>query len=203
MAEKSSPRDTEETANDDASPGRRGWLRWLFDWQRLINLRTISAALCLSVLINMAVFFSSGKDEQAEVLKGELSLGEFHFVPDPSEETPITRADFRLHLSLLSEVDAMTRERLATHQYRVQQNVEELLRQAHGGDFGDPALTELKRQLQEKINDTIAVRGVADVIITDLHLERRDAPASTKPAETAAAVAIPGVDVDELVDNQL
>ncbi|MEX0866374.1 MAG: hypothetical protein WD030_03380, partial [Pirellulales bacterium] len=96
------------------------------------------------------------------------------------------------------------RQRLEMHQYRVQQNVEELLRQAHGGDFSDPTLAELKRQMQEKINDTIAVRGISDVIITDLRLQRREGHSMEPSTETAGiAPPIPGIDALDLIGGQL
>jgi len=69
--------------------------------------------------------------------------------------------------------------------FRVQQNVEELLRRAHGGDFDDPGLGELKRQLQERINERSG-RAIAEVIVTDLKLQHngQDAGLVTGTAES-------------------
>ena len=64
---------------------------------------------------------------------------------------------------------------------------EELLRRAHGGDFEDPGLQELKRQLQERINQALGIRAVADVIVTDLRLRRspRTGPSAASTAQSA------------------
>ncbi len=204
MAENTPRREAEEPSPDGGKPTLGARLKTLLHWKNLLHPRTVAAALGLSVLINMAVLFSAREEHEAQRVEREISLGEFFFVPDPSEETPVARADFKLHLSLLSEVDALTRQRLEVHQYRVQQNIEELLRQAHGGDFSDPTLAELKRQMQEKINDTIAVRGISDVIITDLRLERREGQSMEPSAETAGIhPPIPGIDALDLIDGQL
>ncbi|MGO8690608.1 MAG: hypothetical protein ACLQLG_13375 [Thermoguttaceae bacterium] len=103
---------------------------------------------------------------------GEIGLGAFHFEGDRSEGGSVGKADFSLHISLLEPVDLAARQRLAARKYHVQQDVEELLRKAHSGDFEDPGLTDLKRQLHEQINQTLGVRTVAEVIITDLKLQR-------------------------------
>ena len=72
--------------------------------------------------------------------------------------------------------------------YAVQQDIEELLRQAHGADFADPVLGELKRQLQEQINRTLEMRAISQVIITDLELHQSD---STPAREVAGAPRSP------------
>jgi hypothetical protein len=77
-----------------------------------------------------------------------------------------------LHIGLLKVDDRVARAKLAANKFRVQQDIEELLRQAGGEDFVDPLLTELKRQLQEQINATIGMRAIAQVIITDLSIDR-------------------------------
>lgn len=105
----------------------------------------------------------------------EIDLGAYHFIAPPSEEGAIERADFRLHIALLKEVQTSARALIEEHRFRLEQNVEELLRRAHGGDFDDPTLTELKRQVQETINKTVGHRVIEEVIITKLMLQRRDA----------------------------
>ena len=54
-------------------------------------------------------------------------------------------------------------------------------------DFEDPALTELRRQLQETINRTLGKAIIEEVIITDLSVDRvaSRAPAEPAPAEPA------------------
>ena len=102
----------------------------------------------------------------------EVSLGLFRFVAEPTKGGGIASAEFSLHIALLSQVEEAARGELQAKRFRVQQAVEELTRRAHSGDFDDPLLTGLKRQLQEQINETLGIRVIADVIITDLKLER-------------------------------
>ena len=92
---------------------------------------------------------------------GEIGLGMFHFDGDRGEGGSVAKADFALHISLLEPLDPAARQRLAARKYHVQQDVEELLRKAHSGDFEDPGLTDLKRQLHEQINQTLGLRAVS------------------------------------------
>lgn len=115
----------------------------------------------------------------------EVSLGEFGFEAITETRSMISSADFSLHISLIPEIDRPARFLLNQHQYLLQQNIEELLRQAAPGDFEDPSLAELKRQLQATVNQTVGRRIVAEVIITDLKLDRGTAT-ETPSAETEA-----------------
>ena len=67
------------------------------------------------------------------------------------------------------------------------QDVEELLRRAHGTDFADPALTELKRQLQETVNHSLELRAIDEVIVTGLAVEQCD-PGPQPPDRNQAEV---------------
>ena len=124
----------------------------------------------------------------ASELGPEVSLGAFRFVAEPEERGGIVSAEFRLHIALLSQVEAAARKEISGKRLRVQQAVEELVRRAHGGDFDDPLLAGLKQQLQEQINETLGIRVIDDVIITELKLERREGPGETT---TEMAKALP------------
>jgi hypothetical protein len=117
----------------------------------------------------------------------EISLGRFRFEASSLAGGAIRQADFALHVSLLSQVDSVARRKLATFKYRVQQGVEQLLREAQGADFDDPTLGELKRRLQEEINQTIGLRAVADVVVTELRVVR-NAQGAEIVTETAGTV---------------
>jgi flagellar basal body-associated protein FliL len=120
-------------------------------------------------------------------LSPEVALGAYRFEADRNEGGRVSRADFALHVAFIDGVDRAARQRLDDRKLRVQQDVEELLRRAHGGDFEDPGLQELKRQLQERINQTLGIRAVADVIVTDLRLQRspRAGPSAASTAQSA------------------
>ena len=131
--------------------------------------------------------YKLGRAQRTVNHSAEIDLGEYYFSANSGEDGPTDGAEFRLHIALLEQVAGPARQRLQQRQYRVQQDVEQLLRRAHGGDFEDPILGELKRQLQEQINDTLGMRAIADVIITDLKLE--DGGRSRAPvADTADSV---------------
>jgi len=158
--------ENEAEANESKSPGRLAFLT------RLLSLKWISIIVGVTILIQGAVFacYQFSKGSSSIVPSREVSLGDFRFEAGREESGRITKAEFNLHIALLEHVDRDARARLGARKFRVQQDVEELLRKAHGGDFDDPNLGELKRQLQEQINDTLGLRAIADVIITDLQL---------------------------------
>ena len=63
-----------------------------------------------------------------------------------------------------------------------------MLRQAHSGDFDDPALNDLKRQIRERIDQALGNRVVSDVIITNLKITASE---NKEPVATADAAASP------------
>jgi flagellar basal body-associated protein FliL len=145
-------------------------------WRRLLTRKWIAILIVASIAIHGIGFACSrlaGKSASA-TSSPEVSLGVFRFEAGEKEAGRISNAEFSLHIALLDHVDQAARQQLETRRFRVQQDVEELLRRAHSGDFDDPKLGELKRQLQEQINESLGIRAIADVIITDLELDHRD-----------------------------
>jgi flagellar basal body-associated protein FliL len=140
----------------------------------------------------------------AKVPFGEVSLGEYYFEAPPAARGMVSAAKFKLHISLLKDMDSQARARLEARKFKVQQDVEELLRQAHGGDFEDPELDELKRQIQEQINASLELRAISDVIITDLSLSHENnSPQVTTPeamrSETIVVEpAVEGIDASRV-----
>jgi len=101
----------------------------------------------------------------------EIALGDFRCQTDCSQGGPALAATFSLHVVLLPHTDADARKRLATHKLRVRQDIEQLLRRAHRADFEDPDLAGLKRQIQAQVNQTLGLRSIAEVIVTDLRFQ--------------------------------
>ena len=187
MAETEAPKardEAEETTSQQAQPkSTAGVLR------RFMTRRWIVTIVALSIAVHcvgFAYYQLWGKTAAGQPTP-EVSLGAFTFEAPGDEDGRIAAAEFSLHIALLRQVDQPARSRLTARKHRVQQNVEELLRQAHGGDFEDPNLAGLKRQLQEQINETLGIRAIADVIITDLKLHR--SPQATSPLTDTAEVA--------------
>lgn len=109
-------------------------------------------------------------------------MGAFQFQTESAGKPGIVSARFNLHVNLLKEAERAGRTQLVDSKFRLQQDLEELLRRAHSADFEDPALAELKRQMQEQVNATLGMKAVSSVIITDLTLQR----AAANGAEAAA-----------------
>jgi len=156
---------------------------------RHVSKKWLAILLCVSVLghgIGFAVYsLHTGRVEQ-EVPNKEISLGGYRFAPEQREGSPVLGAEFSLHIAPLEDVDQLARRLLAQRKYRVQEGIEELLRKAHGGDFRDPSLADLKRQLQERVNEALGVRAIAEVIITDLEIQHAPETLGTA-AETAGS----------------
>lgn len=155
---------------------------WLRD-KRWICLLVGSTVLAHALLITIHAMRGVPEDKTGM----EVTLGGFAYHGDGSTAR-VTGAEFDLHISLLKELDAEARKSLERNRYKIEQDIEELLRRAHGADFEDPILTELKREIQETINSSLEVRAVSDVIITDLAL--------TLTEKTPATVAATEIDSD-------
>jgi len=138
----------------------------------------LPAALGVSIVANLAgvFYFRSLALSARPVATAEIALGDYHFVAQEHEPGQVTEARFALYIELVPQAERPARRMLEARRQKVRQNVEELLRTAHGGDFSDPTLRELKSQLQKRVNETLKIRAVADVIVTDLQLERAEPP---------------------------
>lgn len=138
----------------------------------------LPAALAVSILANLTgvFYFRSLTLSARPVAPHEIPLGDYRFVAEEYEPGQVTEAEFALHIELIRQAEQPARRLLEARRQKVRQNVEELLRTAHGGDFNDPVLGELKSQLQKRINETLEIRAVADVIVTELQLERSQPP---------------------------
>jgi len=169
-------------ATKKTGPGKKAF------WRRLLPKKWVSIVLGVSIVNFTFGYLCCGtmRKSAEEGENMEVDLGTFRFEARAPELGTIAGAEFTLHIALLDVVDRQARQRLATHTSRVRQNVEELLRKAHGGDFEDPSLGGLKRQIQEHVNETLGIRAIADVMITNLQLRNRD-NATPPLVETAQA----------------
>jgi len=183
--EKPDPTETEEEATPEEQKStqeeeKAGLLT------RFLTPKWLAILLAISIAGHAAGFayFKLASAWRASEPTLEVSLGEFRFEADPSERGQITSADFSLHIALLDQVEAAARAELHAKERRVRQAVEELTRRAHSGDFDDPLLVVFKDRLQEGINETLGLRVISEVIVTDLKLQRRG-PVTETITETA------------------
>lgn len=176
--------EVEASDSDKKKSGKLGFLK------RLFSYRGLAIFLLATVIFQGALFsyYQFGGKASATGSSAEVSLGTFHFESDETVGGRVAFAEFGLYIALLEQVDQAARYQLARHQFRVQQDIEELLRQAQSGDFDDPSLEELKRQLQEQINATLQMRAIADVIITDLMIKLEEPDADAPMTKTAELV---------------
>ena len=158
------------------------------NWRKWLSVKWLIALVAVSIGLHFVGYgyYKRTIFELSEPGAPEISLGHFRFEQRNGEDQPIRGARFQVHVSLLGEVDGPARGRLAARRFKVQQGVEELLRQAHSADFEDPNLSELKRLLQERVNEAIGLRAVSEVIITDLEVVRSDMASPFEPAEETA-----------------
>ena len=156
---------------------------------RVLQGNWVAKLLALLILVHGLAYVYYGYRRSSATTSRiyEISLGSYRFDTDGAGDDRVAGAQFRLYVSLLSEVDQAGRALIKTHKYKVQQDIEELLRQAHSGDFDDPLLGELKRQLQEQINHALGMRVVDEVIITNLTLQQHGKAAEGK-VRTAESV---------------
>ncbi|MCH8923693.1 MAG: hypothetical protein IIA67_11175 [Planctomycetes bacterium] len=183
MAENKDPTEStqDESPQEPKAPQRKKL------WSRLANRRTLAAILAASVIAHGVGFIYYNKLRHIIVQSPEVGLGEFEFEGVDTRLSPVTRATFSLHVSLLSDIEPRARTRLYTRRFRVQQDIEQLLRESQGGDFEDPKLDEIKNRIQEQINITLDMRAIEQVIVTDLAVTRVGKNAPLTPAATAGA----------------
>jgi len=180
--------DVQDGEAEEAGSGEKSGK--LSSLKRLFSYRGLAIFLLATVVFQGALFSYYQFGGNASDVGGttEVGLGTFHFKSDEAEGGRVSDAEFGLHVALLEQFDQVARNQLKTHKFRLQQDIEELLRQAQSGDFDTPTLGELKRQLQEQINTTLKMRAVADVIITDLTVKLNGQTADAPVTETAELV---------------
>jgi flagellar basal body-associated protein FliL len=150
---------------------------------RLLNSKVVAVLVVSTLILNAAGFAYHSMGGKKTTDEAEHNLGTYHFLANTNEKGNVSAARFNLHIAILAGLEKEARRLLAEKKHRVQQNVEELLRKAHSGDFEDPCLGELKRRLQARINETLGMKAVGDVIVTDLKLQK--SPFAAKPTDQA------------------
>lgn len=178
---KESEKEKDDSESESKVEGKG--LKSRFAWIRSKQVRNIAGMLVVATFIAGSLTILLRPRDSSGNLSREVSLGDFSYFPRAGVASSTERAEFSLHISLLPKTDQLGRYLLSSHEFKVQQNIEELLRRANGGDFDDPTLNELKRQLQATINETLGEHVIEDVIITDLLVSHR----AEEPEEEVAS----------------
>ncbi len=158
-------------------------------WKPAVAGYALPVALGVSILANLVgvFYFRSLSLGARPAASHEVPLGNYRFIAEENEPGQVTEANFALYVELVRQAEEPARRLLETRRQKVRQNVEELLRTAHGGDFNDPSLRDLKNQIQKRINETLQIRAVTDVIVNELQMARAQPPNLTA-AEPKKAV---------------
>jgi flagellar basal body-associated protein FliL len=176
--------DSEETKTEESSAGKSK-----FAWLYGKTMQYWLAILLISTIVFHGIGLAYYKVNSARVsaeITPEIALGDFQFAADKTAGSRINGVNFSLYITANDGLDQIARSQLTTHKYRVQQEVEALLRQAHSGDFEDPSLSDLKRRLREQINNVLKLRVVSDVIVTNLKITASENKAVPTSAESAS-----------------
>jgi hypothetical protein len=163
-------------------------------WSRLFSTQTLVLTTAVLVIFHSVLLLLAGVDRfvnrNREAM--EVELGTYRYDSPTAGLPGSLELEFDLHVSLLEKCDRLGRHLLHNHKHRVRQSVEELLRKARDEDFHDPAFTDLKRQIQEGVNATLGERVVAEVILTNVAVQRPEQQA-TEQAEPASAPLVPAL----------
>jgi len=147
------------------------------------GLATLLVAAMVGQCLTVA-YYTRGRSGVPAPGDGEIPLGNFCCFSGIQGELDTGRVTFSLFVVMDERASSLASSRLSARKYRVRQNVEELLRQAHVADFEDPSLAEIKRRMQERINATLGLRAVSDVLIVNLDFQGTR-PGARKTLQTA------------------
>ena len=182
MADAKRPKTEEELQNEDApeeSGGKKPMRR------RLVLAGMIAGLMFAEALV--IFLFGGGSSQGSSVSAGELEIGDFVFARSVIEAGEIEQARFRLHVRLLPDLAAEADDELTANRFHVREGVEEVLRQAAPADFEDPLLVDLKRRIQERMNEDLGQRAVAKCIVTHFEIVRAQNPPAESEKELARA----------------
>ncbi len=140
--------------------------------RRVIASRWTLAAVAAWAVIQtagLAAYYALGRSTPEAAR--EVTIGQFRFEAPPVPDA-VYQADFTIHVVAAPSLEKFVGQQLAEKQLRVRQAIEELLRLAGPTDFEDPVLGELKRRIKAKLNQLLGAQAIADVLVTDLKLQR-------------------------------
>ena len=188
-----SKRPESEASKDDQAPANKPKSSFLHNPTVQYGLIIVLVCTLIAPCIGIA-YYKLNNNAPVVESSPEISLGDYQFSADKSADGRISGADFTVYITALDGLDRITRAKITSHKYRVQEEIETLLRQAHTGDFDDPMLTELKQKIREQVNRVIGNRVVSDVIITNLKIK----PAEKKPSTATANTTSPAPWIEKL-----
>jgi flagellar basal body-associated protein FliL len=152
-------------------------------WKSLLTPRWLVVFVAVSLVIHAVIFVLVRRSSARPAIPPEYTVGAFNLVAGQPGDTRGVPGKFELHVRFIDDLQSQANARIASHQFRVREAIENLLRKSHGIELDDQAIARLKHQIQEQIDQAIDLRAVAEVMITDLTIDR---PLSEVPAATQA-----------------
>jgi flagellar basal body-associated protein FliL len=164
--------------------------RW---WKSLLTPRWLVAIVVVSLVIHTVLFVLVRRMSTRPVLPPEYTVGKFNLVAGAPGDSRGVPGEFELHLRFIDDLQSQANARIANHQFRVREAVENLLRKSHGIELDDPAIARLKHQIEEQINQAIDLRAVAEVMITNLTIEPQPLvnAVTSQPAASKSSTTVP------------
>jgi flagellar basal body-associated protein FliL len=149
------------------------------------------AFLLVSTLVIHGVFFALYKTSKTAApieYTPEIGIGKYEFTADKTSGGRIANVEFSLFITALDGLEQIARNRLISHKFRVQEEIESLMREAHSGDFEDTTLNDLKRQIRERIDHALGNRVVSNVIVTNLKITTSNDKVSATDAKKVSSL---------------
>jgi hypothetical protein len=156
-------------------------------WKSVVVRRWLPILVVASLVVDGVVLLLVHKSTTKSGPQPEYTVGTFAFRTSIGTDAQPRSGTFVLHVRFIDDLDSQARQHMVFHQFRVQEAVEGLLRKAREIDLDDSAVARLKHQIEDRIDDCIDLRSVAEVIITNVNLESPLVGAPVAPVAAAAA----------------
>lgn len=158
--------------------------RW---WKSLLTPRWLVVFVAVSLVIHSVIFVLVRRSSARPAIPPEYTVGAFNLIAGQPGDTHGVPGKFELHVRFIDDLQSQANARIANHQFRVREAIENLLRKSHGIELDDQAIARLKHQIQEQIDQAIDLRAVAEVMITDLTIEPLSGEAPATATQTASS----------------
>jgi flagellar basal body-associated protein FliL len=140
-------------------------------WKSLLTPRWLVVFVAVSLVIHAVIFVLVRRSAARPAIPPEYTVGAFNLIAGQLGDSHGVPGKFELHVRFIDDLQSQANARIANHQFRVREAIENLLRKSHGIELDDQAIARLKHQIQEQIDQAIDLRAVAEVMITDLTIE--------------------------------
>jgi len=98
----------------------------------------------------------------------EVSLGDFNCTNSTAAPGVVIHVDFKLYAVTTSQQASQLEQQVKSHQARVRQIVNKIVRSSSLEDLNDPNLGTIKRLVREEINRLLQKSLISEVVISDI-----------------------------------